>query len=323
MTKDLTKNFKSLEEQRNESNEKRIEEFLEIFMRYLDDIEERLGIFYAKYGSSDSVDTLEAEMNLTGNDLNIVKRKLTEYLDKAAELGITFDKDLENDLSSIKNISRLDGFILETKSLISLMIGEIEIKMREELEEQYTDSATQTAYYLYRYLSLDGDFSDDDWNKVMEALFLAWRADGATWDEMLWRYKRWLMSDTGKEITFAVKQQKSFSDILAILIALFERTRRNVGGVMKSDSAHVGNRGVFDMALFLGIEEFIYTAIVDDRTSDICLALNGAVMTEADEEYFPPNHNYCRSFLVPAYESDKIDEYLDIRYSEWYEERFG
>lgn len=53
-----------------------------------------------------------------------------------------------------------------------------------------------------------------------------------------------------------------------------------------------------------------YSAILDDRTTDICQALNGKTWTEDSDvwdQYRPPNHYNCRSVLVPVTELDGWD----------------
>jgi SPP1 gp7 family putative phage head morphogenesis protein len=55
------------------------------------------------------------------------------------------------------------------------------------------------------------------------------------------------------------------------------------------------------------VQAFEYSAVLDDRTTDICEELNGLV--ERDwAEYTPPNHFQCRSILVPITEIDDWDQ---------------
>lgn len=53
-----------------------------------------------------------------------------------------------------------------------------------------------------------------------------------------------------------------------------------------------------------------YSAILDDRTTDICEALNGKTYAEDSDvwdQYRPPNHFNCRSVLIPVTEIDGWD----------------
>jgi len=47
-------------------------------------------------------------------------------------------------------------------------------------------------------------------------------------------------------------------------------------------------------------EYFEYSAIIDERTTEICERLNGRIITRNDTHLIPPNHYNCRSILVPT-----------------------
>jgi len=54
------------------------------------------------------------------------------------------------------------------------------------------------------------------------------------------------------------------------------------------------------------IEAFEYSAVLDDRTSEVCEHLNGKVLKDFGV-YTPPNHFQCRSLLVPVTQLDGWD----------------
>lgn len=54
------------------------------------------------------------------------------------------------------------------------------------------------------------------------------------------------------------------------------------------------------------VEAFEYSAILDDRTSEVCEHLNGKILKDFGI-YTPPNHFQCRSLLVPVTQLDGWD----------------
>jgi SPP1 gp7 family putative phage head morphogenesis protein len=55
------------------------------------------------------------------------------------------------------------------------------------------------------------------------------------------------------------------------------------------------------------VQAFEYTAILDDRTTELCSTLDGMIFTADSPEwdtYQPPNHYNCRSMLIPITETD-------------------
>lgn len=66
---------------------------------------------------------------------------------------------------------------------------------------------------------------------------------------------------------------------------------------------------------------FLYSAVMDNDTTDICRALNGqtrAIDDNVSAKFDPPNHFNCRSILIPISASDGIPEggFTGFNYSE-------
>jgi len=58
------------------------------------------------------------------------------------------------------------------------------------------------------------------------------------------------------------------------------------------------------------VQALEYSAVMDDRTTEICTALNGSIYAEDSPEwdnYRPPNHFNCRSILIPITTADGWD----------------
>ncbi|OQC23315.1 MAG: hypothetical protein BWX71_02101 [Deltaproteobacteria bacterium ADurb.Bin072] len=51
------------------------------------------------------------------------------------------------------------------------------------------------------------------------------------------------------------------------------------------------------------VEAFEYSAILDDRTSEVCEALDGKILRDFGSLQ-PPNHFMCRSLLIPVTQVD-------------------
>lgn len=78
--------------------------------------------------------------------------------------------------------------------------------------------------------------------------------------------------------------------------------RTNISGAM-----NMGRTNMFARDEYKGfIEAFEYSAILDDRTTDICDSLNGRIRKDWGN-YTPPNHFQCRSVLVPVTILDEWD----------------
>jgi len=61
------------------------------------------------------------------------------------------------------------------------------------------------------------------------------------------------------------------------------------------------------------ITAYQYSAILDGRTSDICLALDKKIFKPSELEYYnPPNHFRCRSLIVPIFNDEQFDGFSEL-----------
>jgi SPP1 gp7 family putative phage head morphogenesis protein len=78
------------------------------------------------------------------------------------------------------------------------------------------------------------------------------------------------------------------------------------------DAINTARFGYFtDPALNGFVEALEYSAVLDDRTTEICQDLDGhvhAVDSNVWERYQPPNHYNCRSLLIPVTKADDWEE---------------
>ncbi|MEO0252157.1 MAG: minor capsid protein [candidate division WOR-3 bacterium] len=80
------------------------------------------------------------------------------------------------------------------------------------------------------------------------------------------------------------------------------------------------NLGIVDS---FDTEYFEYSAIVDERTTEICRHLDGKIFRKTETSLIPPNHYNCRSLAIPTYIPIKPEitpqeiESLEQKFPEW------
>ena len=77
--------------------------------------------------------------------------------------------------------------------------------------------------------------------------------------------------------------------------------------IVRTNATEAFNLGRLEMARDPDIAEFIqgmeYSAVIDGRTTPVCILLDGKIIPLEDPELdrlLPPNHFNCRSLLVPV-----------------------
>lgn len=119
-----------------------------------------------------------------------------------------------------------------------------------------------------------------------------------------------ILENTKQEIIAAIKDGKSLSSVIDIL----DNQGKDLSEVSleryaRTKHTEVMNKGRLELFSSSGVVvAYQYSAILDDRTSDICRGLDGKIF-KAGNEPVPPLHFNCRSLLIPI-----------TKYEEWTED---
>lgn len=112
---------------------------------------------------------------------------------------------------------------------------------------------------------------------------------------------------TGKELESLVKQElgpqfggsRNFTKVASRAVV---SSSLNVAITQETERL-VNNGALTDEDFYLNRPAFLYKAVMDMRTSDICRTLNGLIIPMDDKarliRYMPPQHANCRSILIP------------------------
>lgn len=231
-----------------------------------------------------------------------------------------FDKDLvipKQYQTAITKVSRnnlkesmTDGFVLARKELPK--------KMNQELVWFQMGTAQAESFISSRAMQISGDLSNDtlqavknvlrngikfDWSlsQTMQAL-----DDDAKLSEMLPDYE--LVTREGKEYARAINKPSRLETIV--------RT-------VNAEAFNEARSALFSSPEFKGfVQAYEYSAILDDRTTDICAYLNGRIAKDFANRT-PPNHFNCRSLLIPVTMVDEWDGKTDKINGQDPQEGFG
>lgn len=126
-----------------------------------------------------------------------------------------------------------------------------------------------------------------------------------------WQYN--VTKNVRQQLIIAIKEGKPLSEVINILDnegkALSEVSLERYS---RTKHTEVMNRGRLEAFESSGVvAAYQYSAILDDRTSDICRGLDGKIF-QAGKEPVPPMHFNCRSLLIPItkYEEFETDTHV-------------
>jgi len=74
----------------------------------------------------------------------------------------------------------------------------------------------------------------------------------------------------------------------------------NIARTNTADAVNQARQALFNSPELRGfVQAYEYSAVLDDRTTEICEHLNGKILKDFGS-YTPPNHFQCRSVLAPV-----------------------
>jgi SPP1 gp7 family putative phage head morphogenesis protein len=118
-----------------------------------------------------------------------------------------------------------------------------------------------------------------------------------------------------KALKDVIKAMEDDADFMALLPKVDAAGRavnvparlENIARTNIADAVNQSRMALFtDPALKGFVEAFEYSAILDDRTTEICEKLHGKIEKDWGG-YAPPNHFQCRSILIPVTQVDEWD----------------
>ncbi|MDR2656603.1 MAG: minor capsid protein [Oscillospiraceae bacterium] len=179
-----------------------------------------------------------------------------------------------------------------------------------------------------------------DWTSVSplvvdEAMNARW--SGMNYSQRVWRGVDRLDAALQEELRAGIMTGLSANEIAHRIENRMHAGLENARRLVRTEMTYVTNQAEIRSYKELGVTKYMFLATLDDRTSEICQALDGKEVLVKDAKAgvnLPPMHPNCRSTTVPVVDSaaalfaqriarDKDGKYTyvpgDTRYPQWYE----
>ncbi|MDO4647419.1 MAG: minor capsid protein [Eubacteriales bacterium] len=218
---------------------------------------------------------------------------------------------------------------------------------QQELEystDYYTELAEQ-AYYetmfdLQKRVGMAFSFTNLDKAAIEEMLHSKW--SGQNYSERIWKNTRNLAQTLKEELLVNLVTGRTEHETAQMIAKNFAQGASNARRLIRTESCFVS--GQIEMKAYeeAGVEEYLYVATLDLRTSEICRELDGKRFKVSEQKpgtNCPPMHPWCRSTTIAdvspetlatmqrrARDPETGKTYLvpaDMTYQEWYKGRVG
>lgn len=166
-----------------------------------------------------------------------------------------------------------------------------------------------TAYHYAMYNLSKGtgvapvfaQLNDKAINRILNTKF-----HGKNYSTRIWKNADRLALNLKKDLAVAVATGQSNSKTARLLRDRYNVTRYQASRLVRTETNHFNTQASTESYQSAGLDQFIYVATLDTRTSSICQDLDGKRFDLDDEDSKPPQHPNCRSTMI-AYLGD---EYL-------------
>ena len=271
----------------------------ESFYDCLKEIEKEISVLYYRYAEDNELDYDLATKLLTGDEYKSFRMELEEYMDLIDSPEIQLEL---NTLSTRSRISHLE----ETFFNIQKQIDKVYIYQHEAVESLMKESL-QTNYHrvLFDIGVATGETVIKDFHKltigeIVKEFEKPW--SGKNFSERIWKNRAKLKDALEEEI---VKMAISGADCTQAIESVAKKmdvSKKAAATLVHTEQAYFSSLGTLKAYNEMGVDEYIYVATLDLRTSDICRDLDHEVFSIKDAQAgvnYPPMHPRCRSTTAP------------------------
>ena len=220
-----------------------------------------------------------------------------------------------------------------------------EIYPQEQLEHTMCyNGVINNSYYKAIYdvqmgTGLDFAFSKIDDNMVSAILSEGW--SGLNYSQRIWGNTDILAESLSEIIGGALLSGQSIQKTTRQVRDRFNVSKYYAERLVRTETNHFNNEADAMAYEEMGVDKYVFLAVLDTRTSTKCQDMDGEVIDLKDKEVgknFPPLHPNCRS-TTRAYMGEEIEKTLkrrarnpitgktelvdNIPYKEWYAQKVG
>lgn len=266
----------------------------------------------SRYLSSQADDIFEKYQTKYGLSENEARRLLNELRDKTSldEL-LEKLKNGSSDMSRQELLKQLEApayqarleRLRQLQNQLDLVMTQIYNQEKQKNTSFYTDLANESYYKsmfnIQQQAGLAFSFSSIDPQMIDQVVNSKW--SGKNYSERIWKNTEALAHDIKEQLLLGLVTGKTNREIskeiqnkYAVGVAVARR-------LVRTESCFIANEINFNAYEEAGIEKYLYCAILDLRTSQICRSLDRKIFLVKERkvgENSPPMHPWCRSTTV-------------------------
>lgn len=265
---------------------------MDIYENAENEINQRISNLLGDYleGGKIEIDTLNGF--LTSEEYMKHSRTVNELLTKISP-GLNIKKFSKTDINELTRLNALKQQIYYTITA--------EVDKEEAIHERTYEQILRTSYSdnlqdIQQQTGFLTSFSQIDNETVRSILTERWK--GANWSERVWNNNQKLARELPIILGERFLTGASIDKASRVVRERFNVRRFEATRLVRTETNYMFGRAEQQSYEDEGIQKYIYSAVLDGRTSDICEELNGQVFLVREQEVgvnMHPMHPNCRS----------------------------
>lgn len=261
-------------------------------------IEKDIATLFYRYSSDNELSYTQAIELLTSDEYKEFRMDLASYMAEIDDPNILLEL---NTLSTKSRITRLERTFYDIQKEVDKTYiyqhKEVEDLMQHTLNNSYKktlfniavgENITKKSYHMLTKKEILKEF-EKPWS-------------GKNFSQRIWNNRTKLKDALEEEIIQAAIQGTNTSEAVKRVQDKFKVSKKNATRLIRTEQSYFSSLGNLKAFKELGVEEYIYIATLDLRTSNICRDLDHEVFKREEAIIgvkFPPMHPNCRSTTAP------------------------
>ena len=276
------------------------------------ELETEIDEMYKKLDKSRALLSQSNEKLLTSSKASEIRKllKLLEEekskLENAAGLPEEIAKNIEQNIKLMEESLRLksgSGYVTHLEmmnerlnSLALSVANTNQINMYGFLADQYKDNYFRGVFRIQQGIGFGKDFVTPN-IKVVQGVIMK-KFAGSSFSKRIWKNANKLATSLKDTLTVGLIRGESIDQMTKRLLTRVEASQSRAKTLIRTESARIYEEATKDAYKECGIEQYIYLATLDRKTSLICQELDMKSFSLKDAkvgENYPPMHPNCRS----------------------------
>lgn len=303
--------FDELEEDKNHQAELFLATLLVLFNGSIRSIKKHVSSWFGKYEGN-------FRKNLSPSERKEFQTVLVGYI--RDDVDRAWIKKLER-MATKTRISRLEFLETEVRHEIEKVYGRYLKDIDEFAINLFVDQHDHVLFELARGTGQYVTFDKVDLDKVRRLTKTPWAVDGRVYSDRIWTNKTKLFNEINNIIERGFIRGDSCETMTNEIVKRLKVSYSDAERLVKTESAFLASEAEREVYKKFGVDRYVYRAVMDHRTSEMCRHMNGHVFNVSDMKIgvnAPPLHVRCRSTTYPYFEEEE-DGLVDtgLTFDQW------